>query len=315
VISIVIPTKDGGEKFNHLLAAIRSQKLEEEIEIIVVDSESSDGTEACAIRHGARLRRIPAASFTHGGARNLGASIARGDVLVFTSQDTLPENDRWLATLVAPLRTDPSTAAVYGRQRPFESASPPERYFLDFLYGPTPRVQRALNSGDLSMETTLFSNANSAIRSAIWKQVPFSEDILMAEDQEWAVRVLRAGHAIRYEPAASVLHSHAYTIRSAFRRFFDSGATADRTYLAGAARASRALRRNALRYARGELAWLWKSGRKGWIPYAIVYELSKYAGLALGKRHRQLPRRLKTFLSAAPAYWSSRESRTEGDAD
>jgi rhamnosyltransferase len=315
VISIVIPTKDGGENFDRLLTAIGAQRLDEEVEVVVVDSDSTDGTDACALRHGAQLRRIPAESFSHGGARNLGASVARGDVLVFTSQDTLPADEHWLERLVAPLRADASLAAVYGRQRPFDAAPPPERYFLEFLYGSSPRVQRALTEADLSMETTLLSNANSAIRSSIWQRLPFSEDILMAEDQEWAVRVLQAGYAIRYEPEACVHHSHHYTIRSAFRRFFDSGATADRTYLAGARPARRTLRRNAIRYARGEVVWLWKTGRKVWIPYTIVYELSKYSGLALGKRHRRLPRSLKRRLSSAPGYWSSPQPRIRGDVD
>src|SRR3712207_7563334 len=61
----------------------------------------------------------------------------------------------------------------------------------------------------------------------------FRSDIIMSEDQEWALRVLLAGHALVYEPRAVVRHSHPYTIRQAFRRFFDSGASADRAYLAG----------------------------------------------------------------------------------
>ena len=307
MVSIVIPTKNGGDRFRRLLEGIRSQKVDKEVEIVVVDSESDDGSGELAARFGARVERIPAAQFTHGGARNLGASVATGDILVFTSQDALPENERWLDALVAPLRVDASLAAVYGRQRPFDGASPPERYFLGFLYGATPRIQRASETSDLSMDTTLFSNANSAIRRSVWEKLRFRDDIVMAEDQDWAVRVLRAGYAIRYEPSAAVWHSHDYTIGSAFRRFFDSGVAAERTFLAGAKPASRTLRRNAFRYARGEIVWLSRTGKKGWIPYAIVYELSKYSGIALGRRHRLLPRRLKRHLSSVPSYWSSGE--------
>ncbi|MGZ4316175.1 MAG: glycosyltransferase family 2 protein [Gaiellaceae bacterium] len=315
MISIVIPTKNGGERFGQLLASIREQEIDEPVEIVVVDSGSSDGTDALAERSGALLKRIPSDEFSHGGARNLGATAASGEVLVFVSQDAVPENERWLASLVAPLGEDDSIAAVYGRQRPFEDVAPPERYFLDFLYGPRARTQRANGSADLSMDTTLFSNANSAIRRSIWEETRFSEDILMAEDQDWSVRVLRAGYALRYEPEASVRHSHAYSIRSAFRRFFDSGATADRTYLAGASHARRTLHRNALRYARGEVAWLWRTRQQAWIPYTVVYELSKYLGLALGRRHRRLPRRLKQRLSTRPAYWSATQQRAKNDGE
>ena len=77
---------------------------------------------------------------------------------------------------------------------------------------------------------------------------------------------------------AAVRHSHAYTIVSAFRRFFDSGASADRAYVAGETSRA-ALRGAASRYARGEVAWLWNTGQRRWIPYATLYESAKYLGL------------------------------------
>jgi rhamnosyltransferase len=153
------------------------------------------------------------------------------------------------------------------------------------------------------MDATLFSNVNSAIRRSVWEDFRFAEDIIMSEDQEWAARVLLAGYLLRYEPLAAVRHSHPYSIRSAFRRFFDSGVSADRTYLAGARPSARVLRGAAWRYGVGEVCWLWRSGRWRWIPYAAVYETSKFAGLQLGIRHRRLPRWLKPYLSAHPQYW------------
>jgi hypothetical protein len=100
-----------------------------------------------------------------------------------------------------------------------------------------------------------------------------------------------------YEPHAAVRHSHAYTIRSAFRRFFDSGVSAEHAYVEGD-ESRAALRRAGFRYAREELAWLWRTGRRRWIPYTTVYELGKFAGLQLGLRHERLPRSLTRRLSA-----------------
>src|SRR3712207_9497114 len=88
----------------------------------------------------------------------------------------------------------------------------------------------------------------------------FRSDIIMSEDQEWALRVLLAGHALVYEPRAVVRHSHPYTIRQAFRRFFDSGASADRAYLAGDAPSRRVLLRRAADYGRRAGVWPWPSG-------------------------------------------------------
>ena len=94
-------------------------------------------------------------------------------------------------------------------------------------------MQRLAPGADLTFESTLFSNVNAAIPRAVLERYPFRDDLTMSEDQEWSRRVLRDGHALVYEPLAAVRHSHAYTVRSAFRRFFDSGVSAEHSYVEG----------------------------------------------------------------------------------
>ena len=306
---MIIPVRNGGEDLRRCLDGIRRQQVGEEVEIVVVDSSSSDGSAELARSEGARVQVIPVEEFNHGATRNLGAELAKGETLVFTSQDAAAPGSDWLALLVSPL-ADERVAGVYGRQLPYPGAAPPERYFLDFLYGARPRVQEASGPDELSMETTLFSNVNAAISRRVFDRFRFTDDIVMSEDQEWARHVLLAGYRLVYEPRAAVSHSHAYTLRSAFRRFFDSGASAERAYLAGGRPSGRVLRRAGWDYARGEIAWLWRTGQRRWIPYAIVYETAKFVALQLGAHHRRIPVSLKKRLSAQPSYWDSGESRT-----
>jgi rhamnosyltransferase len=303
MISVLVPVKDGGADLARCLEAINSQAAGDDVEIVVVDSGSSDGSPARARELGARVYEVPPNEFNHGRTRNLAAQHARGDVLVFTTQDAYPEDESWLNHLVTPLRSQDDVAGVYGRQLPHHDATPLEEFFLHFLYGPSPRLQQLADGEDVTFELTLFSNVNSAIRREIWERYPFAEDVLMSEDQEWSRRMLLRGWSILYEPAAAVRHSHAYSFGDAFRRFFDSGASAERAYLGGGPSATTALRAGARRYARQELEWLWRTGRRRWLPYAAVYELAKYAGLQLGRRHRRLPAALKRRLSSYPGYW------------
>ncbi len=307
VISVVIPVKDGGADLSRCLGAIESQVIGDEVEVVIVDSGSTDGSVELARAHGACVREIAPHEFSHGAARNVGARAATGDLLVFISQDAYPVDEHWLERLTRPLRAQSDVAGVYGRQLPHSGARPPEVYFLDFLYGPRARRQRAPAVADLSMEATLFSNVNAAMSRAIWERFPFVEDIIMSEDQDWSRRALLAGFSIVYEPEAAVRHSHNYSLASAFRRFFDSGASAERAYLAGRRPANRVLRGTAIRYARGELAWLWRGGEGRWIPYAVVYETVKLLGLVLGANHQHIPRRLKRRLSALPSFWDRAE--------
>ncbi|MGI8715024.1 MAG: glycosyltransferase [Solirubrobacteraceae bacterium] len=303
MISIVIPVKDGGDDLIRCLDAIRSQRIDERVEIVVVDSGSSDGSTAVARARGAVVHEIPAHEFSHGASRNLGARCARGEFLVFISQDAYPVDSGWLVRLVGPLRSEAELAGVYGRQLAHDGATPPESYFLNYLYGPTERRQRVSGADQLAMDTTLFSNVNSAIPKPVWEQFSFVEDIIMSEDQEWSRRVLLAGLSIAYQPDAAVRHSHNYTLAAAFRRFFDSGASSSRAYMAGEQHSSRVLRAVALDYARGELAWLWRTRQRRWIPYAALYEFTKMLGLIAGVNHARLPLQAKRRLSALPSYW------------
>jgi rhamnosyltransferase len=301
VISVVIPVKNGGTDFERCLAAIGRQVADDAVEVVVVDSGSTDSSVEVARAHGARVHEIPASQFGHGRTRNLGASLAKGDVLVFTSQDAYAATEHWLARLVEPLARA-EVAGSYGRQLPHEDAAPPERYFLDFLYGPESRTQRLEGAGEPTFEQTLFSNVSSAMRRETWAELPFADDLIMSEDQEWSRRALRAGYELVYVADAVVHHSHRYSVADAFRRFFDSGVSAERSYAADGG-GSGALRRAGTRYARGEVEWLWQTGQRRWIPYAAVYELAKFTGLQLGRRHRLLPRRVNRRLSALPGYW------------
>jgi glycosyltransferase involved in cell wall biosynthesis len=300
MISVILPVKNGADHLRRCLDGIKRQRVDHEVETVVIDSGSRDDTVGIARAWGALVHEIGSGEFRHGATRNIGAERAQGDLFAFTSQDAYAERDDWLERLTAPLEADETLAGVYGRQLPHVDATPPERFFLDFVYGPEPREQRIDRAEGLSMHTTMFSNANSAMRRALWEQFPFADDMVFAEDQDWARRVLVDGHAIRYEPEAVVCHSHAYTIRTAFKRFFDSGASAERGYLAGGRPASRVLLWEAARYARDELRWLSATGQRRWIPYTAVYELAKFTGLQLGAHHRRLPAWLKGRLSFFP---------------
>lgn len=109
-------------------------------------------------------------------------------------------------------------------------------------------------------------------------------------------------HASR---AHASIHSRTYSLASAFRRFFDSGAYAERAYMSGDIRSRTVLRRAAVRYARAELVWLRRTGQRGWIPCAAPHEGSKLEGLRLGRRRGRLPVALKRRASSYPDYWNA----------
>ncbi|MFQ5778236.1 MAG: glycosyltransferase family 2 protein [Terriglobia bacterium] len=229
MISICIPTKDAGEKFSRNLRAWRDQRTEEESELVIVDSGSSDATLQTAREFGARVSSIPAAEFNHGETRNLLARQARGDLLVFTVQDAWPASNSLLAGLTRPLRKEPELAGVTGKQIPRPDADfiarwETENYNRSFDRGYRKKQMRSLSKflqGDFldRFDCLAFENVCSALRRRVWEQFPFSR-IDFAEDLDWSFRVLAAGHAVVHNPAAQVFHSHNYAPHQRLKRAF-----------------------------------------------------------------------------------------------
>jgi rhamnosyltransferase len=294
--SVIVPCKNESKNVGRCLEAVLGQASPGTFEVIVIDSGSTDGTVEIVRQFDVRLHQIPPDEFGHGRTRNLGASLATGRHLVFLNADAIPVHTGWLQQLIVELEPG-DVAGVYGRQVARPGAYPMERFFLDYLYGERRSVQTKTNRS-LDMSTILFSTVNCAVKRSIWERYPFSETIVMTEDQAWSRRVLEAGYTIIYSPEAAVSHSHNYSLQQAFRRFFDSGWSSEDSYLPDSHGATATLLRRSLGYSLREIGFMLRRGYWRWLPYAGLYEGSKFAGLLLGRWHRWFPDSLKRRLSA-----------------
>ena len=118
LISIILPVKNGAAKLRNLLPAVLSQKTHDLIEIVAIDSASGDESVELLKGANATVVGIDPRTFNHGLTRNLATQYARGTILIFLNQSTLPADDYWLANLVEPFESNPSLAGVCGRMLP-----------------------------------------------------------------------------------------------------------------------------------------------------------------------------------------------------
>lgn len=297
-VSAVIPVLNAAARLPALLAALDAQRPAPPDEIVLVDSQSADGTGALGRAH-PRVRVLPLARFSHGRARNLGVRAAVGEIVVLLTQDALPADAHWLAALLEPL-ADPTVAAVCSRQVPRPDAPPTERFFLEYHFPPGPPVRRARPaSGPVSFEDAFFSNVSAAVRRAALLEHPFDESLIMSEDQQVARDLLNAGLALVYQPASVVIHSHRYSLGTVFRRYFDSLYSLTQIYPAQILGRSAAMGR---RYLRREAAYIARR-HPFFLPYYALYNLAKAAGAVAGHFGARLPRPVARAFSLHRYHW------------
>ena len=277
MVSVVIPTLNAGAFLEALLTRLKEQTIS--CEIIIVDSSSTDDGPAIARSHGVRTITIERGDFNHGGTRNLAVRESSGDVVVFLTQDALPENERLIETLTKPLE-DPEIAACYGRQIPRDDAFPTERFARGFNYPDAPVLKSKDSVSELGIKAFFFSNACSAVRRKEFERVGgFPEDIVMFEDMLFAARLLEEGYKILYVPEARVIHSHNLGLVEQFKRYFDAGSSfrSHRWFLdlSGGGR-------EGMQFVLEQLKYLAREGRYQWVPYAIAEAAFKFIGYRMG---------------------------------
>jgi rhamnosyltransferase len=276
-ISVVIPTRDGGQAFMHLCRHLAHLRQTYGLDILVIDSGSRDDTVANARAAGLRVHVIESASFGHGRTRNLGVQLTTGDVVCFLTQDVLPCTPDWPLRFAAALE-EYDIAGVYGRQVP-RDATAMEMFFVALNYPSEPlRFSPQVATHHPRPGRVLFSNAFSAVRRDVVAAVPFADHVEVSEDQVWAHQVLSRGYSIAYEPLAEALHAHMYSLRGLARRTYLVGRTLRRIGMDGGATLG-----ESSRFLLSELRYFIRQGHAHRVPQLLVYELMRWAGFQMGR--------------------------------
>jgi rhamnosyltransferase len=293
--SILIPTKNGGAEFDSCLRAVHSQKDVGPLEVIVVDSGSTDETLEIAQRYPVRIERIAPEEFHHARTRNFAASLATGQFLVCLSQDAIPASDSWLAALIGNFN-DPAVGGVYGRHLPKLGSSIERQHTLSTVYGEERIVKQQGNRESLGYLYYHFSDVNSAIRRDLWQAMGFPDQLKHFEDVGIAKSILDGGWKVVYEPRAGVYHSHHHTATELFKRYFDTGYAYKRLGIWTAQMRSSMLR-DLWKLLRRKLTRSDGKGSASKLGASIRDDLAKSAGLFLGLNEQYVPMAIKRHLS------------------
>lgn len=285
-VSIILLTKNGGNRLKELMESIKAQNFRGRLETVAVDSGSEDDTLEILESYNARIFRIKPEDFHHSKTRNYGASKSKGKVLVYLTQDALPVGTDLLKNLLSPLN-DEDVAVAYGRQIANLHAKMVDTFFYSYFYPNEKKVLNEIHTEDAKkffMENIFVSDVCSAIKKDVWEQLKFSGDVHMSEDKDFALRVLKAGYEIVYEPEAAVYHSHEYSLGSLFTRRFKDGAAFSSIALQGEGN----FLRRGLNFFTEEMKFLIRNNFLG-IPYALLYNFTYFLAFFMGNKEKYLP--------------------------
>ncbi len=222
MVSVVIPTYNGEDELPPLLELLKRQREIGKIELIIVDSGSSDETRAIAERMGEKLVCITQEEFSHSYSRKLGAKQAEGEYLLFMTQDAMPDGEDWLIRLMQPALRD-GAAAVSCYERPRPDADLFSRIaawvWIRVMSGSTDRLTELPEdmAYDSLRRCAQLSDNACLVRRDVYEKLGGHRGAY-AEDLDLGIRLLKAGYRLGILSSVAVLHSHSRNPLYYFKR-------------------------------------------------------------------------------------------------
>jgi tetratricopeptide (TPR) repeat protein len=181
LVSVIIPNYNHERYVSDAIQSVLQQTYRN-VEIIVVDDGSTDGSRAVIAGFGDQVRYIWQENRGLSAARNTGIAVAAGAYIGLLDADDRVEPD-YLQHLVAILAANPDTAAVYCGYR-----------FVDQVNRPLPQIEVRPLPVDAVYNALLYGNflvpeAMLVRRSCYTRVGPFDETLRACEDWDMWLRI------------------------------------------------------------------------------------------------------------------------------
>ena len=300
IISIIIPTYNAQNYLQKLLDKLKNQTIKD-YELIIIDSSSTDKTVKIAKQYTDNIMIIPQNEFDHGGTRTKATKLAKGDILVFLTQDALPFDEYTIENIIT-IFEDKNIGAAYGRQLSYEDTNLFGKHLRKFNYPNQTMIRTKDDIKKYGIKTAQLSNSFAAYRkSALMETGNFKENLILGEDVYIGAKMILAGYKIVYVANAKVYHSHSYTVWQEFKRYFDIGVfhKCESWLIDSFGKAEG----EGMRYIKSEIKYLFDNRALYLLPEWFIRNSMKYLGYKLGQNYEKLPQRLVRKLSMHHRWW------------
>lgn len=271
-VSVIMRSFNEAWAIGDTIQQLFAQEFDGEIELIVIDSGSSDGSIEIIEKTGrAKLIQIPLGTYVPGVVLNQGAREASHDWLVYLNADATPVGKDWLVNLLKPCLENPKFGACFSRQIPRPDCKAVFAHDYDRCFGPN----RESKDWD-----HFFSMVSCVTHRSVLAHTPIREDLQYAEDDEWTRRLTANGFEVLYALDSVAMHSHNYTLRQSYKRSFGDAKAMAATGSVHPRNVNYhyfvcfGLLKDAIR----DVKWCLKNEQAAGIPYAVAVRLAQRLG-------------------------------------
>lgn len=226
-IDIICPLYNAEKYIEKLQTSIEIQEKVEISNIRYIITKGKDNTEVLAENIKSNNQKvtykvIEPKEFSHSLTREKEAFESKADIIVFITQDIKIERKDWLYNLIKPIENNECDAS-YSRQICKDNSI--EKYTRENNYSENSKIVSKGDIGNLGLRTFFFSDASSAIKRDTFikldgydrKTFPTNEDMYIA------YKLIMNGYKIKYCADSEVIHSHKFTLKQQYKRYYDIG--------------------------------------------------------------------------------------------
>ncbi len=309
-VDLIIPTYNPDRSFLELIDKMDAQTVRPS-KIVITNTEQKYfdrlifSTSFTTEHKNADIRHISKREFDHGRTRNESVKRSDADYFLMMTQDAMPVDDKLIERLLSVFKKDPTVAVAYARQVPRDDATEAEKFTRSFNYPKQSALHSEADIETLGIKAYFCSDVCALYKREIFDELGgFLNHTIFNEDMLFAAKAIHAGYKVAYVAEAEVIHSHNYSGRQQYKRYFDNGVSqAKHPEIFNGLN----VKGEGMELVKKTAAHLKGSGR-GLEVIPLYYQSAcKYLGFRKGKRYKSLSKRTILRCTSNPEYWITDE--------
>ena len=299
-VDVVIPTYKPDSKFDKLLFMLQRQQYPIE-NIWIINTKAGKFPKQIKETDQIHIHHIEPKDFDHGATRDKGMQMSNAEIVVFMTQDAVPEDEFVIGKLVEALDQDEKIGAAYAKQLAENGCNIIETYTRTFNYPEKSMIKTAEDIPRLGIKTFFCSNVCAAYRRSVYEKMGgFCKRTIFNEDMILAGNMVLSGYKIAYAAEAKVIHSHNYTGMQQFHRNFDMAVSqAEHPEVFNCVKSEK----EGIKLVKMTAEHLLRI-KKGYLIPKLIYQSGcKFIGYKLGRNYKKLPEAIVKWCTMSPNYW------------